>query len=77
MLSGIFAFFKALAIALGLIERKQDRDIGAELQRGKDNADELVRVTTAINAGNDPTLSDPSGVLNDPNNRDRADTSGN
>ena len=67
ILSFIASAFKALGIILGLIERKQDRDIGAELQRGRDSADELTRVTKAVNARLDPTLDD--GVR-DKNNRD-------
>lgn len=74
MLSGILAFFKALGIILGLIERKQDRDIGAELQRGKDSEDELVRITKAVNARLDPAV--PVGVR-DEFDRDRPDSSGN
>lgn len=74
MLSGILAFFKALGIILGLIERKQDRDIGAALQRGKDSEDELVRITKAVNARLDPTA--PVGVR-DEFDRDRPDSSGN
>jgi len=74
MLSGIVAFFKALAIALGLIERKQERDTGAALQRGKDSEDELVRITKAVNARLDPVA--PTGVR-DKNDRDGPDTSGN
>lgn len=74
MLGGIMALFKALGIILGLIERKQERDTGAELQRGKDSEDELVRITKAINARLDPTV--PVGVR-DPLDRDGADTSGN
>lgn len=73
-LSAIGAAFKALAAILGLIERKQDRDIGAQLQRGKDSEDELTRVTKAVNARLDPTLDD--GVR-DPLDRNRTDTSGN
>lgn len=71
MLSGILAFFKALAAVLGLIERKQDRDIGAALQRGKDSEDELVRITEAVNARLDPTA--PVGVR-DEFDRDGADS---
>ena len=74
MLSGIWAAIKALGIILGLIERKQDRDIGAELQRGKDSADELTRITKSVNARLAPTV--PDGVR-DPFDDDGTDTSGN
>ena len=75
---GIFSiisgFFKALGIILGLIERKQERDIGAELQRGRDSADELTRITKSVNARLDPTV--PVGVR-DPFDDDGTDSSGN
>lgn len=60
---------KALGIILGLVERKQDRDIGAALQRGADNESELDRMERAARAGNDPALDDPSGVHGDSANR--------
>lgn len=71
MLSGIWAAIKALGVILGLIERKQDRDIGAALQRGKDSEDELTRITKAVNARLDPAA--PDGVRN-PLDRDGTDS---
>ncbi len=66
-LSGLMAFFKALAIGLGMIERNQERATGAALQRGEDSTNELKRITDALDAGN---AVPPDGVPADPNDRD-------
>ena len=69
MLKGLWAALQGLLLAMGWIKQRQDQAIGAELQRGKDSQDELVRVTKAVNAGNDPTLVDDSLLATDKNNR--------
>ena len=71
MLSGIWAAFKALGVILGLVERAQDRSIGAALQRGKDSEDELDRMDKAAQAGNNPAVSDAGELQRDTANRNR------
>jgi len=69
-LSTLGALLKGLLAILGLIRSKQDRDIGAALQRGEDEHAELDRIVRANEAGNDWGLPDANRVLNDKNDRD-------
>jgi len=71
---GALALLKTIALAvlegLGLYRQAHDQSIGAELQRGKDSADELTRLTHGLDAGNDPHIDDPARVQLDQANRD-------
>ena len=69
MLSNLLYIFKLFGMLFEFFKQRQERSLGAELQRGKDSQDELVRVTKAVNAGNDPTLVDDSLLATDKNNR--------
>jgi hypothetical protein len=75
MLSGLWAFLKIFATALGMIERKQERDTGAALQRETDFEEEAQDVDLARRAGEaratgDAALDDLDELLrDDPSNR--------
>ena len=69
MIGSILGIIRGLFVFLGWMKERKDQAIGAELQRGRDSADELTRVTKAVNAGSDPTLVDDSLLPTDPNNR--------